>query len=150
MVRVRLISSDSIDFGLDGLRSDYLDDILKDLPDGDAAISVPFTSYTVLGFLKDVNCHYQNANVLELRKILGLRNLELEEEVEDCYDPHDDTNYEELEETQYLIKVELESSSTSFSHLDQSGLQSDEEMEEEIPGLQHQQSTRLAHGQRRV
>ena len=139
MVRVRLISSDSIDFGLDGLRSDYLDDILKDLPDGDAAICVPFTSYTVLGFLKDVNCHYQNANVLELRKILGLRNLELEEEV---YDPYDDTNYEDLEETQYLLKVELESNSSSFSHLDQSGLQSDEEMEEEIPGLQHQQSIR--------
>ena len=139
MVRVRLISSDSIDFGLDGLRSDYLDDILKDLPDGDAAICVPFTSYTVLGFLKDVNCQYQNANVLELRKILGLRNLELEEEV---YDPYDDTNYEDLEETQYLLKVELESNSSSFSHLDQSGLQSDEEMEEEIPGLQHQQSIR--------
>ena len=140
MVRVRLISSDSIDFGLDDLQSDYLDDILKDFPDRDAAISVPFTSYTVLGFLKDVNCQYQNANVLELRNLLGLRNLELEEEVDDCYDPHDDTNYEELEETQYLIKVELESNS-SFSHLDQSGLESGEEVEEEeIANLQHQES----------
>ena len=140
MVRVRLISSDSIDFGLDDLQSDYLDDILKDFPDRDVAISVPFTSYTVLGFLKDVNCQYQNANVLELRNLLGLRNLELEEEVDDCYDPHDDTNYEELEETQYLIKVELESNS-SFSHLDQSALESGEETEEEeITNLQHQES----------
>ena len=151
MVRVRLISSDSIDFGLDDLQSDYLDDILKDFPDRDVAISVPFTSYTVLGFLKDVNCHYQNPNILELRNLLGLRNLkleeeednlELEEEVDDFYDPHDDTNYEELEETQYLIKVELESNS-SFSHLDQSDLESGDEVEmeeEEIANLQHQQS----------
>ena len=147
MVRVRLISSDSIDFGLDDLQSDYLDDILKDFPDRDAAISVPFTSYTVLGFLKDVKCQYQNAHVLELRNLLGLRNPEQEE---DYYDPQDDTNYEELEETQYLIKVELESNST-FSHLDQSGLESGEdeaedededEVEEEIANLQHQQSIR--------
>ena len=141
MVRVRLISSDSIDFGLDGLQSDYLDDILREFPDGDVAINVPFVSYTVLGFLKDVDCHYQNVNVLQLRNLLGLRNLELEEDVgsdkNDYYDPQDVTNYEELEETQYLIKVELESNS-SFSDLDQSDLNSSEgdEEEEEMTNLE--------------
>ena len=145
MVRVRLLSSDSIDFGVDDLQSDYLNDILKDLPDGDVAtINVPFTSYTVLGFLKDVDCQYQNVNVLQLRNLLGLRCLEIEEEVgsdeDDCYDPHDDTNYEELEETQYLIKVELESNS-SFSDLDQSDMESVENWQEaeEITNLEQSQ-----------
>ena len=137
MVRVRLISSDSIDFGLDHLESDHLEEILKDIPDGEAAINVPFSSYTILGFLKDVNCQYQNANVLALRKLLGLRNLE-EQEDDNIYDPNDETNYSH-DESEYLIKIELESNA-SVSHIDLPDLEPivDEPTDPEKTDCQHE------------
>ena len=127
MARLRLISSDSIDFGLESLQSDYLDELLKDIPLGEAVINVPFTSYTVLGFLKDVNCLYQNDNVLELRKLLGLRSDLDQMEEANCsytYNLRDETE-NELDETQYMVKIELESiaSNSSVNHFDLSDLE---------------------------
>ena len=127
MARLRLISSDSIDFGLDSLQSDYLAELLKDIPLGEAVINVPFTSYTVLGFLKDVNCLYQNDNVLELRKLLGLRSDLDQMEEANCsytYNLRDETE-NELDETQYMVKIELESiaSNSSVNHFDLSDLE---------------------------
>ena len=127
MVRVRLISSDSINFGLENFKSDYLDDLLQDFQDGEASINVPFMSHTVLGFLKDVNCQYQNVSVLELRKLLGLRNLDEDEgqsDHDETFNSNDDTDCD-MEETQYLIKIELESSLDQINN-DQSGLDQDE------------------------
>ena len=127
MARLRLISSDSIDFGLESLQSDYLDELLKDIPLGEAVINVPFTSYTVLGFLKDVNCLYQNDNVLELRKLLGLRSDLDQMEEANCsytYNLRDETE-NELDETQYMVKIELESiaSNSSVNQFDLSDLE---------------------------
>ena len=127
MARLRLISSDSIDFGLESLQSDYLDELLKDIPLGEAVINIPFTSYTVLGFLKDVNCLYQNDNVLELRKLLGLRSDLDQMEEANCsytYNLRDETE-NELDETQYMVKIELESiaSNSSVNHFDLSDLE---------------------------
>ena len=129
MARLRLISSDSIDFGLESLQSDYLDELLKDIPLGEAVINVPFTSYTVLGFLKDVNCLYQNDNVLELRKLLGLRSDGVLDQMEEesssyTYNIRDETE-NDLDETQYMVKIELESiaSNSSVNHFDLSDLE---------------------------
>ena len=74
MRRCRLISSDNVDFGYSDLRSDFIEGILGDIPDGcqEPCVSLPFASSSVLEFVLDKTVESEALEVVAIRTVLGM------------------------------------------------------------------------------
>ena len=115
--RCRLISSDNVDFGYSDLRSDFIEGILGDIPDGcqEPCVSLPFLSSSVLEFVRDKTVESETQDVVAIRTVLGVASgsgsdgdLVIENVVSNNNEFNADINNSTLDESHYLIKVEIE------------------------------------------
>ena len=120
MRRCRLISSDNVDFGYSDLRSDFIEGILGDIPDGcqEPCVSLPFLSSSVLEFVLDKTMESEAQDVAAIRAVLGVASgsgsggdLVIEKIVSNNNEFNADINNSTLDESHYLIKVEIEETS---------------------------------------
>ena len=120
MRRCRLISSDNVDFGYSDLRSDFIEGILGDIPDGcqEPCVSLPFVSSSVLEFVLDKTVESDALEVVAIRTVLGMAtgsgsggDIVIENVVSNNNQYNADINNSTLDESHYLIKVEIEETS---------------------------------------
>ena len=120
MRRCRLISSDNVDFGYSDLRSDFIEGILGDIPDGcqEPCVSLPFASSSVLEFVLDKTVESEAQDVVAIRTVLGVAtgsgsdgDIVIENVVSNNNQYNADINNSTLDESHYLIKVEIEETS---------------------------------------
>ena len=120
MRRCRLISSDNVDFGYSDLRSDFIEGILGDIPDGcqEPCVSLPFASSSVLEFVLDKTVESEALEVVAIRTVLGVAtgsgsdgDIVIENVVSNNNQYNADINNSTLDESHYLIKVEIEETS---------------------------------------
>ena len=118
--RCRLISSDNVDFGYSDLRSDLIERILGNIPDGcqEPCVSLPFLSSSVLEFVLDKTVESEAQDVAAIRAVLGVASgsgsggdLVIEKIVSNNNEFNADINNSTLDESHYLIKVEIEETS---------------------------------------
>ena len=118
--RCRLISSDNVDFGYSDLRSDLIERILGNIPDGcqEPCVSLPFLSSSVLEFVLDKTMENEAQDVAAIRAVLGVASgsgsggdLVIEKIVSNNNEFNADINNSTLDESHYLIKVEIEETS---------------------------------------
>ena len=118
--RCRLISSDNVDFGYSDLRSDLIERILGNIPDGcqEPCVSLPFLSSSVLEFVLDKTMESEAQDVAAIRAVLGVASgsgsggdLVIEKIVSNNNEFNADINNSTLDESHYLIKVEIEETS---------------------------------------
>ena len=118
--RCRLISSDNVDFGYSDLRSDFIEGILGDIPDGcqEPCVSLPFVSSSVLEFVRDKTVESEALDVAAIRTMLGMAtgsgsggDIVIENVVSNNNQYNVDINNSTLDESHYLIKVEIEETS---------------------------------------
>ena len=118
--RCRLISSDNVDFGYSDLCSDFILGILGDIPYGcqEPCVSLPFLSTSVLEFVRDKSMESEALEVAAIRTVLGVASssgsggdLVIENVVSNNNQYNADVNNSTLDESHYLIKVEIEETS---------------------------------------
>ena len=118
--RCRLISSDNVEFGYSDLRSDLIERILGNIPDGcqEPCVSLPFLSSSVLEFVLDKTMENEAQDVAAIRAVLGVASgsgsggdLVIEKIVSNNNEFNADINNSTLDESHYLIKVEIEETS---------------------------------------
>ena len=110
---LRLISSDSVDFGIKCIESDFIRNIINDIKDinvvnHDYYISLPFDSSQVLNFIQNIQKRTVDSSSESISEMLGIK------EYQSLNMDLDRTQLSEsnLDETQYFIKVEIESNSS--------------------------------------
>ena len=108
--RARIISSDFIEFGVEDLKTDFIHQITDDVREEEMFIyiNLPFPSSTVLDFIKDLKSGSvsNNQEVHQLKSLLGYKESEPNVDMSLEINEGDDSNA--ADETQYLIKVEIE------------------------------------------
>ena len=108
--RARIISSDFIEFGVEDLKTDFIHQITDDVREEEMFIyiNLPFPSSTVLDFMKDLKSGNvsHNQEVHQLKSLLGYKESEPNVDMSLEINEGDDSNA--ADETQYLIKVEIE------------------------------------------
>ena len=111
--RCRLISSDNVEFGYSDLRSDLIERILGNIPDGcqEPCVSLPFLSSSVLEFVLDKTMESEAQDVAAIRAVLGVASgsgsggdLVIEKIVSNNNEFNADINNSTLDESHYLIQ----------------------------------------------
>ena len=118
--RVRIISSDFVDFGVTRFESDFINNIISDIDDHNSVyISVPFESSQVLKFIQNIQTQRRedDSSSESVRRLLGIKEQPQPLSQNEDFDVSQ-MSENNLDETQYFIKVEIDSNSSFTSRKD--------------------------------